>query len=110
MNAAAKVISQDSVFHGHLGKMRVSKFFYFQSSMLIAILVSALSVIYTTNLTRLTCHQLEVKEQEWHQLQLQRGQLLLEQASLSTPARIEALATDKLHMRLPVNKQVLRAQ
>ncbi len=112
MNAAAKVINQNSVFHGHLGKMQVSRYFYFQSALLCAVLLSALAVVYITNLTRITCSQLQSLEQESHQLQLQWGQLLLEQASLSTPARVEEMATERLHMVLPSRKQafVLRAE
>ena len=112
MNAAAKVINQNSVFHGHLGKMRVSKYFYLQSALLFAVLLSALAVVYVTNLTRLTFSQLQSLEQEAHQLQLQWGQLLLEQASLATPARVEEMATERLHMVLPAHKQafVLRAR
>lgn len=112
MNAAARVINQGSVFQGKWVKMQVSKQFYLQTVLVVLMLLSALAVVYTINLHRMTCSQLQLAEQQSHQLQLQWGQLLLEQASLATPARVEQLATEKLHMVLPVNKQafVLRAQ
>lgn len=112
MNAAARVINQSSVFHGKLVKMHISKQVFLQTALVILMLVSALAVVYTINLHRMTCSQLQLAEQQAHQLQLQWGQLLLEQASLATPARVEQLATEKLHMVLPLNKQafVLRAQ
>ena len=112
MNAAARVMNQSSVFQGKLAKVKVSRQVYLQMVMIFLMLVSALAVVYTINLHRMTCSQLQFAEQQSHQLQLQWGQLLLEQASLATPARVEQLATEKLHMVLPVNKQafVLRAQ
>lgn len=112
MNAAAKVINQHSVFHGHLGKMHVSKYFYLQMTLLFSVLFSALAIVYVTNLTRISCSQLQIMEQEAHQLQLQWGKLLLEQASLTTPDRVADRASDELHMILPANKQafVLRSR
>jgi cell division protein FtsL len=112
MNAAARVMNQSSVFQGKLAEVHVSRQVYLQTVMIILMLVSALAVVYTINVHRMTCSQLQFAEQQSHQLQLQWGQLLLEQASLATPARVEQLATEKLHMVLPVNKQafVLRAQ
>ena len=112
MNAAAKGISQSDFFHGQLANMRLSKQLCLQIALLVAVLVSALSVVYTTNVHRMTLSQLESAEQQAHQLQLQWGQLLLEQASLATPSRVQMLAAEKLHMVLPASKHtfVLRAR
>ena len=112
MNAAARVINQSSFFSGQLTDMRLSKPICVQISLLLAVLISALAVVYVTNLHRLTYSQLQVVERQSHQLQLQWGQLLLEQASLATPSRVQQLAEEKLHMVLPVNKQtiILRAK
>lgn len=107
MNAAATVIHQSNVFHGQFAEIRLSKQLWMHIILLCAVLLSALAVIYTTNLHRLTFTQLQIAEQTTHELQLQWGQLLLEQASLATPARVEALARDKLHMVLPDNKQTI---
>lgn len=105
MNAAARVINQRCLFQGHLAKMQVSKQLFFQTALVVSMLLSALAVVYTINVHRVTCSQLQFLETEAHELQLQWGQLLLEQASLATPARVEQLATDQLHMVLPVSKQ-----
>lgn len=112
MNAAARGINQSDIFHGHLAKMRLSKQLCLQIALSVALLVSALGVVYTTNVHRIALSQLESAEQQSHQLQLQWGQLLLEQASLATPSRVQLLASEKLHMVLPANKQIfaLRAQ
>lgn len=112
MNAAARVINQGNLFNGQLANMHMSKSFYFLIVLLTAVLVSAFAVIYSTNSYRSTFSQVEQEEQQAHHLQLQWGQLLLEQASLATPGRVEELAIGKLKMTLPTakNTYLLHAQ
>lgn len=107
MNAAAKVINQSNLFNGQLANMRMSKSIYFLVILLFAVLISALAVIYSTNSYRSTFSQVEQEEQQTHLLQLQWGQLLLEQASLATPARVENLAVYQLKMSLPNSKNTI---
>jgi cell division protein FtsL len=112
MNAAARDINQSNFFQGQLADVRLSRPFCMQLALLLAVLISALCVVYVTNLQRMTLSQVESSEQQEHQLQLQWRQLLLEQASLATPSRVQQLATKKLHMVLPLDKQtyILRVQ
>ncbi|CAM2788910.1 cell division transmembrane protein FtsL [Legionella steigerwaltii] len=112
MNAAARVINQGTLFNGQLADMHMSKSLYMLIILLVAVLVSALAVVYSTNSYRVTLNKVEQQEQLTHYLQLQWGQLLLEQASLATPARVEELATEKLQMILPTSKNTywLQAQ
>ena len=108
MNAAAKVINQSTLFHGQWAELHMSKSMLMIMILLFGVLTSALGVIYTTNAYRNTLGLLQQAEIQTHQLQLQWGQLLLEQASLARPARVQQLATDKLGMRLPdVNNSYL---
>ncbi|STY28716.1 cell division transmembrane protein FtsL [Legionella wadsworthii] len=112
MNAAARIINQGTIFNGQLADMHMSKSLYMLIMLLVAVLVSALAVIYSTNSYRVTLNKVEQQEQLTHYLQLQWGQLLLEQASLATPARVQEVATDKLQMLLPNPKNTywLQAQ
>ena len=112
MNAAARAISQSNLFSGRFLEMRLSTELSCLLVLLFALLVSSLAVIYVTNEHRLSYSQLQQLEQQERQLQLEWGQLLLEQASLATPARVEQLAVDKLQMRLPTDKDtyILRAK
>ncbi|KTD74074.1 cell division protein FtsL [Legionella tucsonensis] len=112
MNAAARVINQGTLFNGQLADMHMSKSLYILIILLVAVLVSALAVVYSTNSYRLTLNKVEQQEQLTHYLQTQWGQLLLEQASLATPGRVEELATEKLQMLLPTSKNTywLQAQ
>ena len=105
MNAAAKVINQSTLFNGQWADMQMSKSLYVLLILLVAVLLSALTVVYSTNAYRSTFNQVEQQEQETHLLQLQWGQLLLEQASLATPARVEEMAKNKLGMVLPGSKK-----
>lgn len=104
MNAAAKIINQSNLFHGHLADMRMSKSAYALVLLLAAVLISALGVVYSTNSYRSTFSQVQQEEQQMHSLQLQWGQLRLEQASLATTARIQDRAVAKLKMTLPAAK------
>jgi cell division protein FtsL len=112
MNAAAREINQTNLFKGNLTELRLSKSLCLQIILLLMVLVSAVAVVYVTNLHRLTFSQLEVVEQQKNELDMQWGQLLLEQASLVTPSRVQELAAEKLKMVLPDSKQMitLRAQ
>lgn len=105
MNAAARAISQNHLFSGHILAMRLSKQLCFVLILLSAVLLSALAVVYVTNEHRLSFSEFQQLQQQRNQLQLQWGQLLLEQASLATPARVEQFAQEKLLMRLPSDKQ-----
>ncbi|STX50699.1 cell division transmembrane protein FtsL [Legionella busanensis] len=110
MNAAARIINQSTLFNGQLFAMRISKKLWFTLILMLLVLSSALAVIYMTNEYRTNFSELQKLEQQGHQLQLQWGQLLLEQASLATPARVELLAKQKLQMRLPEDKQTFVLQ
>jgi cell division protein FtsL len=107
MNAAAKVINQSNIFNGHLADMQMSKSLYMMIVLMVAVLVSALAVIYSTNSYRVTLSLVQQEEHQTHLLELQWGQLLLEQASLATPARVQELATNQLNMTLPTAKNTL---
>ena len=107
MNAAAREMNQSNFFSGQWSDMRLSRQLCLQIALLLAVLVSALAVVYVTNLHRLALSELQMAEQQSNQLQLQWGQLLLEQASLATPARVERLAAEKLRMVLPTSKQTV---
>jgi len=104
MNAAAKIIQKSSLFQGHLVSVRPSKQGFIKTGLVVLMLFSALTVIYVTNVTRFTCNQLELAEETAHQLRVEHGQLLLEQASLLNPERLEHIAKQSLHMMLPLSE------
>lgn len=72
--------------------------------------VSALLVVSTTHKARLAFFQLESLRREAAELDVQRGQYLLEQSTWAAYSRIEKLATDRLHMRLPEPAEIIMVQ
>ena len=98
MNAAAKYINQNRFFRGHIASVQISSMSFFHISLIIAVLISSLSVIYVTNMHRVTFSYVEAMENSNHKLELEWGILLLEQASLATPNRVERVALEKLGM------------
>lgn len=107
MNAAAKALHQSNLFHGHLREIRFSFTQWLQILIFLMVLVNAVVVIYCTNQYRESLSQFEHAQQETNMLQLQWGQLLLEQASVSAPSRIQENAEDKLHMVSPNQNQTV---
>lgn len=110
MNAAARAITQSTLFSGRLVEMRLSKELGCVLVLLCALLLSSLAVIFVTNEHRLSYGQWQQLKQQERQLQLEWGQLLLEQASLATPSRVEELAVEKLRMKLPADQDTYLLQ
>lgn len=110
MNAAARIISQSTLFNGQLFAIRLSKRLWLILILMALVLLSSLAVVYSTNEYRINFSKLQKLKLQAHYLQLQWGKLLLEQASLATPARVEDLAKQKLHMSLPEDKQTFVLQ
>jgi cell division protein FtsL len=106
MNSAAKHISQSIFFQGQMAEIRLSSISLMHIALIIAVLLSSLAVVYVTNVHRITFSQLELAENRYHQLELKWGRLLLEQASLATPYRVESIATLKLSMQPIDNSQI----
>jgi len=107
MNAAARMIHQTTLFNGQWADLKMPGMMMLMMSMLFAVLMTGLAVTYTTNAYRLTLSQVERTQQQKNHLDLQWSQLLLEQASLATPARVEQLATYELNMSIPAQKHIL---
>lgn len=63
--------------------------------------VSALMVVSSTHQARLSFFELESLRREAQELEIQRGQYLLEQSTWAAYSRVENLAHKKLRMRLP---------
>lgn len=105
MNAAARIIQQGDFFSGRNFALHWDRKIQLTFLLLAAVVVSALAVVYVTNETRLSYIDLQRLEQQANAMRLHNGQLLLEQASLSTAERIEAIAQHKLKMHSPAEKQ-----
>ncbi len=75
--------------------------------LMLAVLTSAFAVIYTRDLNRRLFYHLHELHRERDRLHVEWSQLLLEQSTWSTHARVEQIAEDKLHMMIPKAKDVV---
>ena len=107
MNAAARMIHQSNVFTGHWLSLRISKLQSLLMVLLTCLLLNAVAVIYVTNAARSSLSEFEYLQTSAHELRMEWGELLLEQAALSSPARIEKLALRELNMHVPPEQATL---
>jgi cell division protein FtsL len=70
-------------------------------SLLLAVLITALGVVYTQFTSRQMFMEMQSLREQQDELFTQFGQLQLEQSTWSTHGRIEEVARDKLMMRIP---------
>jgi len=66
-----------------------------------AVLGSALGAVYTKHESRKRFVQLQALQEEQTRMDVEWGRLQLEQSAWDTHGRIERLAREKLHMRIP---------
>lgn len=71
------------------------------SLLLLALLASGISVIYTTFRNRAMLNELQQLRNQRNELQVQWGQLLIEQSTFSLDSRIERKAIEELQMKVP---------
>ena len=72
--------------------------------LLVVVMLCALSVVTSQHQARKLFIALQQEKDHAHQMEVEWGQLQLEQSTLAAPARVEKIATRQLQMQLP--KQV----
>ena len=75
--------------------------------LLVAVVASAIGVIYVKHQNRKLFIELEQQRKEQDQLDVDWGRLQLEQSTWATHGRIEDIARRKLDMRLPNENEVV---
>ncbi|BFM06222.1 cell division protein FtsL [Halioxenophilus aromaticivorans] len=73
----------------------------------LAVVCSALAVVYSTHKARQLTNQLAKAQAESADLQVVRGQYLLERSALGAYSRVETMAVDKLHMQPPAAEAIV---
>jgi cell division protein FtsL len=107
MNAAGRlvhqgILSRHLVMTHFLTREQIAALF-----LALGVLVSALSVIYVTHVTRILNANYQHNLVEQDRLQVERGQLLLERGTWMMQARIQQLAESKLGMVVPNHQSVV---
>lgn len=78
----------------------------YQGLLLVAVVLCALSVVTSQHKARKLFIELHKEKELAQQMDVEWGQLQLEQSTWATPARVEQVAVQKLQMQLPKNGQV----
>jgi cell division protein FtsL len=72
--------------------------------LLLAVVVSAIGVVYTAHRSRELFRSLEQARRDQNEIQIEWRQLLLERSTLASHARVEAIADTQLQMKLPASE------
>ena len=73
----------------------------------VALFVSAVALVYVQHYRRMQFVELRKLERERDAMQVEWGQLKLEQSTWATHERIERLALDKLDLHMPAAAEVV---
>ena len=74
--------------------------------LLLAVVVCALSVVTSQHKARKLYVELQKEKEYAHQMEIEWGQLQLEQSTWAAPARVEKIAVQQLQMRLPKSGEI----
>ncbi|MBX3709329.1 MAG: cell division protein FtsL [Gammaproteobacteria bacterium] len=107
MNAAARLVHQGVLSRHLLLTHLLNRRQIVVVALVLAVLLSALSIIYVTHITRImhAAYQRNIAEQ--HHLHEQKGRLLLELSTWMMQARIQQIAENKLGMIVPDHQSVM---
>ena len=72
-----------------------------QGLLLLLVMAGALSIVTSQHQARKLFVALQQEKEHARQMEVEWGQLQLEQSTLAAPARIEKIATKQLQMQLP---------
>lgn len=107
MNAAARLVIQKTNIRQLALSMIVTQSQVLMTSLVIGVVLSALSLIYVTNTTRTLNASIQQSIYEQNKLQVQWGQLLLEKSTLTIQTRVQHVAEQELGMLVPDHKSVM---
>jgi cell division protein FtsL len=107
MNAAARMFNQGALSRGWAVSFLLERAQFSSMVLVLAILTSALSMVYVTNMTRTMNAALQQTVVERDHMHVQWGQLLLEKSTWMMQARVQQVAEEKLGMVFPDNKSVV---
>lgn len=107
MNTAVRALPQGrEQFRRHV---QILNFKPSMGTLLLAIIVmlSGLAVVYTADLNRRLFMELQTIQNNQGQIRQEYGNLLLEQSTWSTEARMESLAQQRLNMSIPPTSKIV---
>jgi cell division protein FtsL len=107
MNAAARLLNQGTLSRSWVISVFLARFQFVLFSSIFAIVISALGLVYMTNITRSLNANVQQTLVERDQIHIEWERLLLEKSTLLMQARIQLLAENQLNMVVPEGKAVV---
>lgn len=107
MNAAARLAHQGTLSRHLVLAHLLTRQQMILLSMGMAILLSAISIIYVTHVSRVLYAGYQHELNERNHMHIERGQLLLERGTWMMQARTQQVAETKLGMFIPDHKSVV---
>ncbi len=80
---------------------------YIEGVLILVLLVSALTVIYSKYRSRLIFIEIQKQERELDQYEVEWGQLQLELTTLAEQNRVEQVAREQLRLVMPVREKII---
>jgi cell division protein FtsL len=74
--------------------------------LLCVVILCALGVVTSQHKARKSFIELQAEKDKAQQMEVEWGQLQLEQSTLALPARVEKIASRQLQMQMPQGKQI----
>lgn len=74
--------------------------------LLSVVILCALGVVTSQHKARKSFIELQAEKDKAQQMEVEWGQLQLEQSTLALPARVEKIASRQLQMQMPQGKQI----
>lgn len=108
-NTASRIAPGTLSFE-NLRSFILAKDFWLMVVLLLAVFISALTVIYVQEKDRLLFSQLSSLQKQRDALHVEWGQLLLEESTWATQARVQHVATQQLNMIMPQQKNIVMVQ
>ena len=88
-------------FSAVVGLRLLNPGFLLLSGLLLVLLVTGIAVVHSTHKSRYALHELQQLRAERNALEVQWGQLLIEQSTFGLESRIERRAMEELNMHVP---------
>ncbi len=107
MNAASRALAEGSFTSNNVRSMAFSTRNLFTTLLIILLLVTGCAVVYVKDLNRQLFYQLQTLQQARDELNVELGQLLLEQNTWGAPGRIQQIAQERLSMDTPPSHDIV---
>ncbi len=107
MNTAARLVRQNILSRYFVSFYLLSRQQMTVFILILSILISALSIIYVTHISRLLHGEYMHALSEQHHIYMRMNQLLLERSIWMTQTRIQEIAEKELKMHIPDPKSMI---